>query len=173
MGQGVQSVEADERVKVQINDQRLESDVALAAIGLKPQVSLAASAGLDVGVGVIVNQYGQTSNPDIYALGDCAEVCGLLRFYVAPLRICAQAVAKNILGVEEKIHYQPMPVMMKTPSYPICFCFKDRPEDWQVNAYDDGIAALAYEGEQLVGFALSGSQMSQRMELKKQMVDWL
>ena len=43
----------------------------------------------------------------------------------------------------------------------------------QVSVDDSGIEALAYESDELVGFALSGKKMAKRMDLKKQIARWL
>jgi len=54
----------------------LACDFAVSAIGVKPEVELARSAGLDIGErgGIRVNQHLQTSDPHIYAIGDAIEV---------------------------------------------------------------------------------------------------
>lgn len=54
---------------------RLETGLVLLAIGVKPNTKLAQDAGLSIGStgGIAVNQYLQTSDPDIYAGGDCVE----------------------------------------------------------------------------------------------------
>lgn len=173
VNQSINGINDQNGLQIALNEHNITTDMALAAVGLAPNTELATAAGLRVNVGIEVDQYGQTSNPDIFALGDCAQVCGLLRFYVAPLKICAEAIAKNITGLSEKIHYPPLPVMLKMPSYPVCFCFNQLPSEWEVTKYEDGIEALAYSGSQLVGFAVSGSQMSKRMGLKKLMKDWI
>ena len=49
-----------------------EFDVVIVGIGLKPNIDLAKEAGLEVADGVVVNEYLQTSDPDIYAAGDVA-----------------------------------------------------------------------------------------------------
>lgn len=53
----------------------LEADMVLLSIGVRPNVSLAREAGLELGErgGIRVNEYLQTSNPDIYAVGDAIE----------------------------------------------------------------------------------------------------
>ena len=53
----------------------LRADLALLAVGMKPNVKLAQKAGLLLGAagGIAVNQYMMTSDPCIYAAGDCAE----------------------------------------------------------------------------------------------------
>jgi len=49
-----------------------EFDVVIVGIGLKPSIDLAEEAGLDVADGIVVNEYLQTSDPEIYAAGDVA-----------------------------------------------------------------------------------------------------
>ncbi|HOJ76224.1 MAG TPA: FAD-dependent oxidoreductase [Phycisphaerae bacterium] len=54
----------------------IPADMVLLAMGVRPNVKLAANAGLTIGPsgGIAVNEYSQTSDPDIYAVGDAAEV---------------------------------------------------------------------------------------------------
>ena len=51
---------------------QVRADLVIAGIGITPNVSLAEAAGLKTGNGVIVDQFLQTSNPDVYAAGDVA-----------------------------------------------------------------------------------------------------
>ena len=57
------------------NDDELEADVVILSIGVKPDTRLAVQAGLKIGEarGIAVNEYLQTSDPDIYAVGDAIE----------------------------------------------------------------------------------------------------
>lgn len=57
------------------NGAEIECELAVVAIGVIPRSDLAASAGLEIGKigGIAVNSYMQTSDPDIYAVGDCTE----------------------------------------------------------------------------------------------------
>jgi rhodanese-related sulfurtransferase len=61
-------------VKLQ-NGTELPCELAVVAIGVSPNVRLAKDAGLTIGAtgGIEVNEYMQTSDPDIYAIGDCVE----------------------------------------------------------------------------------------------------
>ncbi len=54
----------------------VETDAVILAIGVKPETKLAIEAGLEIGEtrGILVNEFMQTSNPDIYAVGDAIEV---------------------------------------------------------------------------------------------------
>ncbi|PZU08857.1 MAG: FAD-dependent oxidoreductase, partial [Sphingobium sp.] len=51
----------------------VDAAAVLSAVGLRPHIDLAQEAGLDVGRGIKVDQTGCTSDPSIYAIGDCAE----------------------------------------------------------------------------------------------------
>ncbi len=66
-------------VKLQ-NGIELPCELAVVAIGVSPNAKLAKEAGLEIGVtgGVVVNEYMQTSDPDIYAAGDCVESLNLI-----------------------------------------------------------------------------------------------
>lgn len=54
--------------------QKLESDLVLLSIGVRPDTKLAKDVGLKVERGIMVNNKMQTSDPDIYAIGDAVEV---------------------------------------------------------------------------------------------------
>jgi NADPH-dependent 2,4-dienoyl-CoA reductase/sulfur reductase-like enzyme/rhodanese-related sulfurtransferase len=58
------------------NGTELDCELAVIAVGVRPNSNLAAKAGLDIGAlkGIAVNDYMQTSDPDIYAVGDCVEL---------------------------------------------------------------------------------------------------
>lgn len=91
-----------EQLKVQLQgDVFLDADVVILSIGVKPDIRLAEDAGLKIGQanGIWVNEYLQSSDPDIYAVGDAIEypspISGLpaLTFLAGPAnkqgRICA------------------------------------------------------------------------------------
>ena len=62
------------------NGTELPCELAVVATGVRPNSALAAEAGLAIGErgGIAVNEYLQTSDPDIYAAGDCIEVTNLM-----------------------------------------------------------------------------------------------
>jgi nitrite reductase (NADH) large subunit len=63
----------------------LEADLVVVAVGIRPEATLARSAGLEVGRGVLVGDDMRTSHPDIYAVGECVEHDGHCYGLVAPL----------------------------------------------------------------------------------------
>ncbi len=90
---------------------RIEADFALVGIGIIPNAELAEAAGLKVEAGIVTNQYCQTSNPDVYAAGDCAA----FEYKGEPTRLesvqnaidQAECAADNIVG--ETRTYEPYP----------------------------------------------------------------
>ncbi len=78
-GQGVEVVLNSAVVEVRADcvvvtgGRRMEADLVVAGIGVVPNVELARDGGLDVGDGITVDEFLRTSDPDIYAIGDCAH----------------------------------------------------------------------------------------------------
>ena len=70
---GLAGFEGRRRVRkvLTTDDQALPADFVLVGVGILPNMELAAAAGLDTADGVIVDDRCQTSDPDIYAIGDC------------------------------------------------------------------------------------------------------
>ena len=72
--EGVSEIIGSPVEAVKIGDEEVPADLVLVATGVRANVDLAKKAGLEVNRGIIVNEHLQTSDPDIYAIGDCAEV---------------------------------------------------------------------------------------------------
>ena len=93
--------------KVITNNRELECDLVVMAAGVRPRGELAKDAGLEVSPygAIVVNQRMQTSDPDIYAAGDCVETYNLVtgKKAYAPLGSVAnrqgRVVADNIAGI--------------------------------------------------------------------------
>lgn len=68
-----------EAVRLQ-DGSEIPCQLAVVAIGVRPNIGLAQAAELEIGElgGITVNQYMQTSDPDIYAAGDCCEITNLI-----------------------------------------------------------------------------------------------
>lgn len=82
------------------------ADIAIAAIGVQPDTALAEAAGLGVGNGILTDGYLLTSDPNIYASGDCAAVVqpggGHVRFESwRNARAQAEVAARNMSGGKE------------------------------------------------------------------------
>jgi NADPH-dependent 2,4-dienoyl-CoA reductase/sulfur reductase-like enzyme/rhodanese-related sulfurtransferase len=82
-GERAVKILGDDQGKVQkvITEKReLPADLVVLAVGVRPNTALAAQAGLAIGKsgGIVVNEFLQTSDPDIYAGGDCIEIPHLI-----------------------------------------------------------------------------------------------
>lgn len=75
----------------------LEADLVVMAVGIRPETRLATDAGIHVARGIEVNAQMQTSDPDIYAVGECIEFDGHLFGLVAPLYDQARVLAGSLL----------------------------------------------------------------------------
>jgi 3-phenylpropionate/trans-cinnamate dioxygenase ferredoxin reductase subunit len=71
----LEAIEGDTRVNAVRTDSghSLPADLVIAGIGIVPNTELAASAGLEVNNGIVVNAHCRTSDPNIYAVGDCTS----------------------------------------------------------------------------------------------------
>lgn len=91
------------------NGERLTTDILIMAIGVRPETKLAKEAGLEIGAlgGIYTNEYMQTSDPSIYAVGDAVEekdiVTGeqTLVPLAGPANRQGRMAADNMLGRQE------------------------------------------------------------------------
>ncbi|MFK7893060.1 MAG: nitrite reductase large subunit NirB [Granulosicoccus sp.] len=82
----------------------LDCDLVVMAVGIRPSVSLAEDAGLLTNRGILVNDQLQTSDPSIYALGECVEHREQVYGLVAPLYEMATVLAKHL--TDETVAYE-------------------------------------------------------------------
>lgn len=153
---------AEEGYRLTLADgQSLDADLVLSAVGLRPNMSLAETAGVAVGRGIQVDAQLQTSQPGIYALGDCIEIDGQLLPYLAPINQGIQALCKTLLGQPTNVSYPLMPVTVKTPAAPLCLLppTVGVAGEWRCTPTADGLSASYYDIEgALCGFVLLGRQ---------------
>jgi len=81
----------------------IPATLVVMAAGIKPNAWLAKDAGLEVNRGIVVDAGMRTSDPDIFAIGECAEVGGHVYGLVAPLYEMARTAAGHLAGVENAI----------------------------------------------------------------------
>jgi rubredoxin-NAD+ reductase len=155
------------------NGQRIVADAVVSAIGIQADICLALTAGLRTRTGIITDATLQTSTPDIYALGDCAEIEGRIRYYVMPLMASARALAQTLNGNPTPISFGAMPVATKTPACPIIAC---PPEpgvegEWQTEGHDPNLILRFVDAQnQLRGFVLTGECIKEKQGLGKVLV---
>lgn len=89
----------------------LDVDFVIVGVGIAPETTLAEAAGLEIDNGIKVDAHGRTSDPHIWAAGDCASFPhgeGQLRLESVPNAIdMAECVAENIMGAGKTYVAQP------------------------------------------------------------------
>ena len=85
------------------DDQELETDIILFSAGIRPRDELAKECGLEMGQrgGVLINNQCKTSDPDIYAIGECALFNGMVYGLVAPGYAMARTVVADLQNQEQ------------------------------------------------------------------------
>lgn len=105
--QNVQGFAKQEEIVCVKTDMTTEFDGLIVSCGFKPRTELAEEAGLEIGRGIKVNQCLQTTDDNIYALGDIAELPnGKLYAYILPIRSQAFWLA-GFIGGQEKNDWSP------------------------------------------------------------------
>ncbi len=100
LGRTTTAIVGDERAEgVALEDGTIiEADLVVVAAGIRPSVELAYKAGLTVNRGIVVNDYMETSDPGIFAVGECVEHRGVCYGLVAPLLEQAKVLAATMTG---------------------------------------------------------------------------
>jgi nitrite reductase (NADH) large subunit len=113
----VKRIHADDRVTaVELLDgTMLEAELCLVTTGIVPNVELAKAAGLDVAVGVTVDDGMRTSDPDIFAVGDVAQRNGRPHGLWPASVEQAQVAAANMAGEEVVFTHSTPPARLKVP----------------------------------------------------------
>jgi tRNA 2-thiouridine synthesizing protein A len=99
----------DHTVVFLASGKRLQADIVVLAIGVRPETTLARAAGLDLGVtgGIAVDPFLRTSDPDIYAVGDAVEVTQIISGRQALIPLAGPAnrqgrlAADNLLAADD------------------------------------------------------------------------
>ena len=152
------------------NGQFVDADIVLSAVGVRPDLTLANSAGLQTNRGIITDRALQTSVKNVYALGDCAEVDSHLLFYVAPLIEGAKKLAATLNGDVQDVDYGTMPVVVKTTLFPVTLSPPPKTDgQWHIEINTPtGVKALFKTAQgQLLGYALTGDCTRFREELNR------
>jgi rubredoxin-NAD+ reductase len=150
----------------------IEADVVLSAIGLRPRTALAASAGIKTQRGIVTDKHLQTDAADVYALGDCAEVAGLVLPFVMPIMHAARALARILNGESTAAQYPAMPVVVKTPALPVVISPPPMNAGgaWQETGTGADVRGVFLGPDAaLLGFALTGSANAEKNALVKQL----
>lgn len=153
-------------------DQQIETDAVVAATGLRPNIALAQQAGLVTQRGIVVDACLQTSDPAVYALGDCAEIVGQVMPYLQPIQLSALALAKTLLGTATPLTLPAMLVKVKTPLLPLQLAGETARPDlyWQISREADGLVARGCDDQgALRAFVVSEEKLKEAFALLRQL----
>ena len=139
----------------------LEADLVVMSVGIRPETRLATDAGLEVARGIEVNAQMQTSDPDIYAVGECIEFDGNLFGLVAPLYDQAKVLAKSLAEEADAYVVKEVATKLKVTGVDLFSAgdFAEGPgrEDIVLRDPARGIyKRLVIEGDRLVGAVMYG-----------------
>ena len=109
LGDGVKKFEtlADQSLAVHLSSGKtVQTDLVILSIGVRPENQLAREAGLSLGErgGIQVNAYLQTSDPDIYALGDAAEIQHLITHKPAMIPLAGPANKQGRIAADNIVY---------------------------------------------------------------------
>jgi rubredoxin-NAD+ reductase len=148
-----------------LGQQTIKTHGVLTAIGIQPNIELAKRSHVIVNKGIVVDDYLQTNFPQVFALGDCAEISGQCRQFVAPILQCARALAQTLTGKLTPVRLPLMPISLKVSSYPIIafppplLC----EGEWQYEKLNHDIKGIFCDVEgQVKGYVLSGKYLEER-----------
>ncbi|MDZ7783373.1 MAG: FAD-dependent oxidoreductase [Halioglobus sp.] len=154
------------------NGETIDADLVISAVGVRPRTDLASASGLETERGIVTNRLLETSAPNVYAMGDCAEVNGHVLVYVAPLMAAAKALGKTLAGEPTEVTYPAMPVTIKTPACPVVVSppAPGAEGEWTVEEEGNSVNAQFRDGAgNLLGFALTGEATKQKLSLQKEL----
>ena len=102
LGSSVASIEGKDRIDAVLLDdgRHIPCDLVIVAVGFKPNHSLGRRLGLDISPesGIVVDEYMRTSEPDIFAIGDCAEQHNCYTGENWPILLASTAMAQGRLA---------------------------------------------------------------------------
>lgn len=164
----------DGRYRITLDDDsHIAADVILSAVGLRAGTQLAEAAGLAVDRAIVVDRTLATSDPNIYALGDCAEVDGHWRPFVGPLMQCARALGKTLAAGEDeapsRVKYPTLPIVIKTHVCPVTvYPPAEAHGEWIIEGEGTALEARFVDhNDNLRGFALTGEANNKRRDYMK------
>jgi nitrite reductase (NADH) large subunit len=137
------------------------ADLVCMAVGIRPEVTLAKAAGLDVGRGLKVDDEMRSSDPAIFALGECVEHRGALFGLVAPLYDQARVLAAVLNGEASAFVPVQTATKLKVTGVDLFSAgdFAEGPGREDIVFRDPGRGVykrLVIEGDQLLGAVLYG-----------------
>lgn len=121
----------------------LPADLVVMSVGVRPSVALAQEAGLAIGRGITVDDRMTTSDPRIFALGECAEHRGQIYGLVEPAYEHADTLARHLAGEAAEYRGTALSTSLKVSGLPVFSAgIVDTPDDAEAIVLSDPGAGL-------------------------------
>ncbi|HZH59577.1 MAG TPA: nitrite reductase large subunit NirB [Metabacillus sp.] len=169
LGKVTKEISGTDRVEeVEFTDgTKIEADLVVMSVGVVPNISLAKESGILTNRGIVVNDFMETSIPDIYAVGECVEHNGVVYGLVKPLYEQGEVLAKSICGKPvEGYKGSVLSTSLKVPGIDL-FSVGEFEEDestktlTMLNEVEDIYKKLVLQGDIIVGAILYGETRQQ------------
>lgn len=120
--QSVDKVNDSERLEVKLQSGKVtQADAVVYAVGTRPNIEFATEAGLETARGIIVNDYMQTSDPNIFAAGEIAEHRGKLLGITSAAEKQADVLARFLHGDVQSTYEGAVPMnILKFSDFDLC-----------------------------------------------------
>src|SRR3954469_4658826 len=163
-GQTEEITGTDRAEGVQLADGRfIPADLVVLAIGIRPNIDLAKAADLEVNRGIVVTDDMRTTDPDIFAVGECVEHRGMVFGLVAPIWDQAKVCAARMAGDESAVYKsQALSTSLKITGVDVFSAgalMAESENDDEITLRDDNrglYKKIVLRGNQLVGAVLYG-----------------
>ncbi|HRP97213.1 MAG TPA: FAD-dependent oxidoreductase [Rhodocyclaceae bacterium] len=146
---------------------RRGADLVVAVLGSRPRTAIARAAGLATAHGICVDADLRTSDPEIFALGECAEFAGRVFAQADEIDAACRVIAQVLGGLRARMRWRPWMRRLQIEACPVVLC--EPPPvggEWHETATRRGVTALFQDvhGE-LAGFVLVGDSVGQAERL--------
>ncbi|TXC89485.1 NAD(P)/FAD-dependent oxidoreductase [Metabacillus litoralis] len=149
------------------DDSSIKADLVVMSIGVMPNVQLAKDCGIHTNRGIVVNDYMETSERDIYAVGECVEHNGFVYGLVKPLYEQGKVLANRLCSTKKKRYKgSVLSTSLKVPGIDL-FSIGDLREDestqalTMLNEINEVYKKMVFRGDIMVGAVLYGDTKSQ------------
>ncbi len=160
LGKSTKEIVGGEHVEKIIleSGEEIPADIVFFSIGVRANVSLAKEAGLEVDRGIVVNQNMLTSDSDIYAIGDCAQL-GQMVPGIWPIAMqMGKIAASHILGHSLEMKVNPPIAMLKALDIGVYSAVDVSKQDDSLTIHDgEDYKYFSFENGKLTGINLLGN----------------
>jgi ferredoxin-nitrate reductase len=141
------------------DDGLIAADLTVLAVGIRPETTLAAAAGIEVGRGILVDDSMRTDTPSVWAIGECAEHRGVVHGLWAPAGSQARTAGAGVAGDAAAFHAEVPATNLKVAGTAL-FAGGDPRAEGEELVWIDGrrgvYRRLVLDGERLVAATLLG-----------------